>query len=103
MKRLSRYVGVFVLGAIALVLLVVLSLDVIAALIDGLEDIDDNYRFSDVLQYIVLTLPARIYDHLAFSSLIGCLLGLGVLAAEGNELVLEAGQLEAHERVRVGG
>lgn len=90
MKRLSRYVGVFVLGAIALVLLVVLSLDVIAALIDGLEDIDDNYRFSDVLQYIVLTLPARIYDHLAFSSLIGCLLGLGVLAGNAELVIMRA-------------
>lgn len=90
MKRLSRYVGVFVLGAIALVLMVVLSLDVIAALIDSLEDIDDNYRFADVLHYIVFTLPARIYDHLAFASLIGCLLGLGVLAGNTELVVMRA-------------
>ena len=90
MKQLSRYVGMFVLGAIALVLLVVLSLDIIAALIDGLEDIDDNYRFAHVLEYIGLTLPARIYGHLPFASLIGCLLGLGVLAGNAELVVMRA-------------
>ena len=90
MTLLSRYVGVFVLGSIALVLLVVLSLDVIAALIDGLEDIDDNYRFVHVLEYIALTLPARVYVHLPFAALIGCLLGLGVLASNAELVVMRA-------------
>lgn len=90
MKQLSRYVGVFVLGSIALVLTVVLGLDIIAALIDGLEDINNDFQFPDVLYHIWLTLPARIYQHLPFASLIGCLMGLGVLAGNSELVVMRA-------------
>ncbi|MBV1930976.1 MAG: LptF/LptG family permease, partial [Porticoccaceae bacterium] len=90
MKQLSRYVGVFVLGSITLVLMVVLGIDIIAALIDGLEEISNDYQFPDVLYHIWLTLPARIYQHLPFASLIGCLMGLGVLAGNSELVVMRA-------------
>ncbi len=90
MKQLSRYVGTFVLGSIALVLMVVLGIDVIAALIDGLDEIRNDYRFRDVLYDIGLTLPSRIYRNIPFASLIGCLLGLGVLAGNSELVVMRA-------------
>jgi lipopolysaccharide export system permease protein len=90
MKQLSRYIGIFVLGAIAMVLMVVLSIDVIAALIDGLEEIDNDYGFSDVLYNIWLTLPSRIYQNIPFASLIGCLMGLGVLAGNSELVVMRS-------------
>lgn len=90
MKQLSRYVGLFVLGAIGLVLVVLLGIDIIAAIVDGLGDIRNNYQFIDVLYDVWLTLPSRIYQHIPFASLIGCLVGLGVLAGHSELVVMRA-------------
>jgi len=87
MRRLNRHVGSSVFGAIMLVLLVVLAVDVISALINEVEDIRNDYTFKNVLVYIGLTFPSRIYNQLPLASLIGCLIGLGLLASN-SELVI---------------
>lgn len=90
MSYLSRYVMRFVFGAIILVLLVLLSIDVIAAVVDGLGDVRNDYQFVDVLYNVWLTLPARIYRNIAFASLIGCLIGLGILAGNSELVIMRA-------------
>lgn len=90
MQHLSRYVATSVLGAIALVLLVIVALDAIGAVIDGVGDVAHNYTFNQVLIYVAMTLPGRIYEHLPISSLIGCLIGLGVLANNSELVVMRA-------------
>jgi lipopolysaccharide export system permease protein len=90
MKLLARYVSKFVLGAIVLVLMVLLTIDVVAAIVDGAEDILNDYHFSDVLIHVGLTLPSRIYQNIPFATLIGCLIGLGVLAGNSELVVMRA-------------
>ncbi|HBD12910.1 MAG TPA: LPS export ABC transporter permease LptG [Porticoccaceae bacterium] len=90
MKRLSRYTGLHVAGATLLVLLVLLGIDSIAAIVDGLGDIRNEYRFTDVLYHVVLTFPSRIYQHIPFACLIGCLVGLGVLAGNRELVVMRS-------------
>lgn len=90
MKLLGRYVSRAVFAAIALVLLVLLSIDLVAAVVDGLGDIRNDYGFVDVLYHVGLTLPARIYNNIGFASLIGCLLGLGALAGNSELVVMRA-------------
>lgn len=80
MRLLSDYCGKFVLGAILLVLLIVVAIDSIAALVDGLGEIRNDFTFRAVLAHVALTMPSRIYEYVPLSSLIGCLIGLGVLA-----------------------
>lgn len=87
MRRLSSYVMASVLSAIAMVLLVIVTLDAVGAVIDGVDDIGNKYTFFQVVIYVALTLPARIYEHIPMASLIGCLVGLGVLA-NNSELVV---------------
>ncbi len=87
MQRLSRYVTASVLGSIAMVLLVIVSLDAIGAVIDGTGDIEKDYSFLQVMIYVAITLPGRIYGNIPMASLIGCLIGLGVLA-NNSELVV---------------
>ncbi len=87
MKRLSRYVSATVFKAILMVLVVVVAVDVMAAIIDGAEDIRGDYTFIELLKYVFTTLPGRIYENLPLSVLIGCLVGLGVLAGN-SELVI---------------
>ncbi|RLA46788.1 MAG: LPS export ABC transporter permease LptG [Gammaproteobacteria bacterium] len=90
MKQLSSYVARFVLGAIVLVLMVVLGIDVIAATVDGLDDIRNDYHFIDVLYHVGLTLPSRIVENIPFATLIGCLIGLGVLAGNSELVIMRA-------------
>lgn len=89
-NRLERYIGRHVLSAIAIVLLVVVGLDLLSALIDELDRIGDRYRFSDMLFYLMLTTPRRIYEMLPLSALVGCLIGLGSLASQSELTVMRA-------------
>ena len=90
MRQLSRYTGRVVLGAILLVLLVILALNVIGAIADGLGDLRHDYDFPELLLYIAATLPERAYESLPFAVLIGALLGLGTLAANSELVVMRA-------------
>ncbi len=90
MRQLSRYISSSVLGAIALVLLVIVTIDAVGAINDGRGDIAKDYTFKQVIIYVALTLPARIYEYLPMSSLIGCLIGLGMLANNSELVVMRA-------------
>ena len=90
MRRLSRHVGTTDFAAITVALFVVVGVDAIAAIIDEAGDIQRNYRFSDALIYVATKLPSTIYEYIPFSSLIGCLFGLGMLATNSEVIVMRA-------------
>ena len=60
MKRLDRYLLHSLLWAILGVLVILVGLDALSDLIDGLGDLSETYGFSDLLIYIALTLPRRV-------------------------------------------
>jgi lipopolysaccharide export system permease protein len=90
MRRLSRHVGSTIFAAIAVALLVLVGLDSVGAIIDQTADISRNYHFSDVLIYVGTLVPSRIYEYMPFASLIGCLIGLGLLATNSEVIVMRA-------------
>ncbi|MBB6522299.1 LPS export ABC transporter permease LptG [Pseudoteredinibacter isoporae] len=90
MLQLSWYIAKSVIGAVAMVLLVILALDVISALVDQLGDMRGDYNFTEVLIYVGLTIPRRIIEYIPFSSLVGCLIGLGILASSSELVVMRA-------------
>lgn len=90
MRRIDRHVGSTVFNAIALVLVVIVGLDAIAAFIDEADDISETYTFGQVGLYVLLTLPGRFYEFIPFAALIGCLLGLGQLATSSELVVMRA-------------
>ncbi len=87
MKILRSHIGKSVASAIGTVVLVVVALDAIALLIQELADMKGGYTFGEVAAYVALSLPAGIYNYLPLSCLVGCLIGLGMLAG-GSELVV---------------
>lgn len=89
-NRLDRYIGWQVLLAIAVVMLIVLGLDLLSALIDQLEELGDRFTLADLLYYLTLTTPRRIYEMLPLSALVGCLIGLGTLASQSELTVMRA-------------
>src|SRR5690606_4361603 len=72
------------------VLAVVVSVDVMAAIIDGIGDIKGDFTFFELLLYVLTTLPGRIYQNIPFSALIGCLIGLGLLAGNSELVIMRA-------------
>lgn len=90
MRRIDRYVMHSVGGAMFLVMVVVLSLDVIFAFIGELEDTRNQYQIMQALWYVFLTMPRRIYDYLPLGAFMGCLIGLGSMASASELTVIRA-------------
>ena len=93
MVRLRRHVANTVLFSILLVLLVMVSIDGMASIIDGVGDLRGDYNFPALLLHVALTLPGSIYQNIPFSGLIGCLIGLGLLASNSELVVMRAAGL----------
>ena len=89
-RRLSNYIGINVLSAIAVALTAIVGLDLVASIIDQMGDIRRNYQFVDVLIYTATKLPSTIYEYIPLASLIGCLVGLGMLATNSEVVVMRA-------------
>jgi lipopolysaccharide export system permease protein len=51
---------------------------------------DNNYDMSDALYYVIMTMPRRLYEVFPLAILIGCLFGLGALAASSELIVIRA-------------
>ncbi|MCW8125295.1 LPS export ABC transporter permease LptG [Microbulbifer halophilus] len=90
MSKLDRYIGRAVASAIVAVLLVIMGLDLIFAYIDEMGDLSETYRATDILRYLLWTLPAQVYEYLGFAALVGCLIGLGTLASTSELTVMRA-------------
>lgn len=90
MKIINRYLMTSVLAAIVAVYLVILVLNVLAVIVEGIGDIQGQFTFARVLVYACWRVPGFIADNLAFVCLIGSLVGLGVLANNHELMVLRA-------------
>lgn len=90
MRKLDRYIVKTVAGAMLLVLVVVLSLDLLFGYIGELDDTEGDYQAVQALWYILLTLPRRIYDYLPLAAFMGCLIGMGALASSSELVVIRS-------------
>ena len=90
MHRLDSYVARNVLMATMVVMIVIVGLDAIFTLVDELDNIGGDYQLSDALFYSGLRLPRRIYEYMPMACLIGCLAGLGSMAANSELTVMRA-------------
>ncbi len=90
MKRIRHYIARSVSGAIAVVLLVIVSLDFISELVDQLGRVQGDYTSYEALVYSLLSIPSSVYDYLPLASLVGCLIGLGILANTSELTVIRA-------------
>ncbi|MBV7479153.1 LPS export ABC transporter permease LptG [Pseudomonas sp. PDM31] len=90
MVKLDRYIGSSVFMAILAVLGIILGLATLFAFIDEMSEVSDSYTLVDVLSYVMLTAPRRLYDMLPMAALIGCLIGLGSLASNSELTIMRA-------------
>ena len=91
MTILQRYIAQAILTSTVLVLLVLLGLYTFMDFIVELEDIGKGqYQLTDVLAYLALSMPKRIYELLPIAALLGSVLGLGNLASQSELVVMRA-------------
>lgn len=88
--RLDRYIARHVLGAIIVVQVVLLGLDLVISYINDLDDVQGDYGAFQVLQYLLMRLPWRFYQYSAVGVLIGALIGLGSMASSNELTVMRA-------------
>jgi lipopolysaccharide export system permease protein len=91
MKKIDKYIGKTVLASILIVLLVLVGLFAFFAFIDEVDDIGkQRYGLWEAIQYVALEIPRHIYDLFPTATLLGCLLGLGILANNSELTVMRA-------------
>ncbi len=88
--RLDRYIARNVLGAILVVQLVLLGLDLVITYINDLGDVEGDYGALQVLLYLLMRLPWRFYQYAPVGVLIGALIGLGSMASSNELTVMRA-------------
>jgi len=89
-KQLDRYIAHNMIGMILLALVVLGGLDTVFNFIAELEDIKNQYTVLDAAFYEICTFPRRILQFLPVGTLIGCLMGLGVLAGNSELVAMRA-------------
>lgn len=93
MTKLDRYVGKTVLMATLVVILVIVGLDAVFTLVDELDQLKGAYGIVEALEFMGLRLPRRAYEYMPMACLIGCLAGLGGMAANSELTVMRAAGL----------
>lgn len=99
MRQLKAYIAKAIVGAIFTVLIVIVSLDTISAIVDQLSDLKGNYDFFEAAVFVALQLPASVYEYLPLSALVGCLIGLGVLASSSELVIMRAAGVSVNQIV----
>lgn len=90
MKKLKKYIADVIIGAVLAVLFVVVSLDAISDLVNQLGDFKGSYNLVEAVIYVLLLIPSNIYDYIPLSALVGCLIGLGMLASSSELVIMRA-------------
>ena len=90
MHKITSYISRTVFAAIFLTLLVFISLDFTFGVIDQLGKVKGGYTSREALVYMALTVPRRLYELIPYACLIGCLVGLGILANSSELTVIRS-------------
>lgn len=90
MKQFHAHIARHVLSAVVLVIVVLIGLFAVVLFADELGDAPDHYNILNLAIYVVLRVPGLVVSNAGFAMLIGCLLGLGVLASQSELTVIRA-------------
>lgn len=90
MKILDRYLRNTILSSFLLVLMVIAGLDSLSAFLDELENLANNYQAKQAFFFVLWTIPRRLIEFVPVAALIGCLVGLGLLANNSELIVMRA-------------
>lgn len=94
MKIIDRYIAKTLLSTTLLVMLVLLGIDFFIQFVNEFNDVGKgDYSLLSALFYVFLSLPNDIYRLFPMAGLIGCLMGLGLLASHSELIVMRAASM----------
>lgn len=99
MRRLKSYIAKTIISAVLTVLFVIVSLDAISDLVHQLSNLRGSYTFTEAIIFVSLFIPSSINDYIPLSALVGCLMGLGVLASSSELVVMRAAGISIRQVV----
>ena len=92
MKTIDRYIGSSFLRTFGVLICILLVLFSFLELLTQLDDIGKgSYQIPDVIVFIILTLPRRMLDLMPVSTLLGCIISLGLMADHRELTAMQAG------------
>lgn len=89
-NRLERYIASNVLNSILLIMLIIILLASLFSLVDQFDSFKNNYGMTQALYYVLLSAPRRLYDNLPMATLVGSLIGLGMMASRSELTIMRA-------------
>lgn len=91
MKLVERYIAKTVLGSVGLVTLLLAGLQIFILFVNQLDDLGRaNFGIVQTAFYVLLQMPYQVYLFFPMASLLGCLIGLGILASNRELVVMRA-------------
>ncbi|MCP0914104.1 MULTISPECIES: LPS export ABC transporter permease LptG [Legionella] len=91
MNLLDRYIAKTVMASIALITLMLAGLQVFILFVNQLDDLGKvNYGIVEAAVFILLQMPYQVYLFFPMASLLGSLIGLGILANHRELVVMRA-------------
>jgi lipopolysaccharide export system permease protein len=91
MKLLDRYIAKTILTALSLVTLLLVGLQAFILFVNELDDIGKgDFGILQTAIYVILQMPYHVYLFFPLASLLGCLIGLGMLANNRELVVMQA-------------
>ena len=91
MKLLQRYIAKSVLSSIALITLMLAGLQIFILFVNQLGELGRaDYGIVAAALYVLLEMPYEVYLFFPMASLLGCLIGLGMMANHRELVVMRA-------------
>lgn len=91
MRILDIYIGRILLSHIMVTIMVLLGLFAFVTFVDELGNLDKGaYGITQVIQFVVLSIPKILYEVFPMAALIGSIMGLSVLARDSELIVMRA-------------
>ena len=91
MRILDRYIAKTVLSAIGLVTLMLIGLQIFILFVNQLEDLGKlDFGMWQATVFVLLQMPYQVYLFFPMASLLGSLIGLGILANNSELVVMRA-------------
>lgn len=91
MKLLDRYIAKTVLSAIGLVTLMLAGLQIFMLFVNQLDDLGKaNFGIMQAAAFVLLQVPYQVYLFFPMASLLGSLIGLGIMANHRELIVMRA-------------
>jgi len=89
-NQLQLYIGKTLLQTTLMIVLLILGIDVLFGLVHELGEERGGYTTLPIFMYTLFTIPRRVYELFPMSSLIGAIMGLGLLATHSELIVMRA-------------